>query len=72
MFVKEWSGCLCIRAILASASPELQTQELSNFEKKLLHFPENAFIMIHVVTLIAVKREVAALSGRFSVERMSS
>ncbi len=42
------------------------------FIKNCLHFPGKAFIMIHVVTLIAVKREVAALRGRFSVERMSS
>ena len=31
-----------------------------------------SFILVLAVALIAVKREVAALRGRFSVERMSS
>ena len=41
--------------------------------KKPLHLPGLLIIMASVVTLIAMKREVAADSNRrFSVERMSS
>lgn len=40
------------------------------FLKNPLQFPETSCIITNVVTLIAVKREVAAKS-RFSVERMS-
>ena len=41
-------------------------------EKKCLHFRKLWCILIRAVTLIALKREVAALNCRFSVERMPS
>ena len=40
--------------------------------KKTLPIPRFSFIIAHVVTLIAMKREVAAQGAGFSVERMSS
>jgi len=40
-------------------------------EKNPLHSSLHSIIMIRAVALIAVKREVAARCGRFSVERMS-
>lgn len=40
--------------------------------KKTLPIPGISFIISHVVTLIAMKREVAAQGAGFSVERMSS
>ena len=48
---------------------------LKKFEKNrknLLHFGTVSIIIQTVVTLIALKREVAAGIRRFSVERMSS
>lgn len=41
-------------------------------EKKYLQNTKLSYIMNHVVTLIAMKREVAARRRGFSVERMSS
>ena len=43
-----------------------------NSEKRVLHFPNSWCIVATVVTLIALKREVAALVAGYSVERMSS
>ncbi len=41
-------------------------------EKICLKTPQTSCILTIAVTLIALKREVATVFGRFSVERMSS
>ena len=48
------------------------TKKSAKFVKKSLHFFGRSCILIDAVTLIAMKREVAARERGFSVERMSS
>ena len=47
-------------------------KNLAKIAKKYLQTPKLSYIITNVVTLIAKKREVAALVRGFSVERMSS
>ncbi len=51
---------------------EKKYKKIKKNQRKPLHLQGFSFIIQTVVTLIALKREVAAGFRRFSVERMSS